>query len=76
MTSPATYALLDDLILSAVLHAPVQRDDMFSLDIQTECKRLGPILGVDNVERLLDRRIISLRRTGRIRSRRRYLMLP
>ncbi|CAE6967409.1 hypothetical protein [Paraburkholderia domus] len=76
MTRPATYAHLDDLIVRAVTIAPVFTDDLYSTAIEAECQRLGPLLGVEDVKRLLDRRVIALRRAGSIRSRRRHLILP
>ncbi|MGB8421387.1 hypothetical protein HHL24_35430 [Paraburkholderia sp. RP-4-7] len=76
MTRPSTYAHLDHLIVLAVTKAPVFTGDLYSTAIQNECHRLGPLLGVEDVKRLMDRRVIALRRGGLIRSRRRHLMLP
>lgn len=75
MTSPTIYARLDSLIYDAVRLKPIAPNDLLRGEIQTECSRLTGVLKVPDVNRILSRRIISLRRAGRIRSRGRYLWL-
>lgn len=77
MTRSTTYSTLDKLIVSAVQSAPVPpaEKELLAGDIRLECMRLQPILDVPSLEVVLSRRVLALRRKGRIRSRGRCLMV-